>query len=249
MILLHCISLPLLAAAPLAPEAPGSNEASRFALGAELSESPSVVQDDDWDDDADYPSDSAWSPWYFGVEGGFTTTQRSEDENREVDFDNGYLIGALVGYQFTESRPKEASWAVELEAWWSDQDADLSDDGIDLNASADITTFSGLINGVVDYMFNQSWAVFGGVGLGLSAVDSGDVGDNFGDFDDENGPFLTWQLKAGVRYAFSENTSLQVAYRFVNIDDVEFDDDDGSDPSFDLQTEQHILTVGLLFGF
>jgi hypothetical protein len=38
-----------------------------------------------------------------------------------------------------------------------------------------------------------------------------------------------------------------VGYRFLNIDDAEIDDGLG-DSSFDLETEQHVLEVGLIIG-
>jgi opacity protein-like surface antigen len=50
-----------------------------------------------------------------------------------------------------------------------------------------------------------------------------------------------------VAWHLSENTTFSVGYRFLNIDDAEIDDDLG-DASFDLETQQHVLEVGLTFG-
>ena len=84
-------------------------------------------------------------------------------------------------------------------------------------------------------------------GIGAAMLDVGTESDALNDFDDEDGPFLTWQLRAGVQWQLSERVALNAGYRFLNIDDAEIDDDIG-DADFDLETQQHVIDVGLSLG-
>jgi len=180
--------------------------------------------------------------WYFQLGGGFVSTADSNGPGEEIDFEEG--VGAIlsVGHRFPHAGP--LAFDNELELIWTDQD--VSDSGI-LKAVSDVNTLSALLNGVGDYSFTETFSLYGGAGLGFSFVDVGTRSDSLNDFDDEDGPLLTWQVKTGGRFQMSESTSFSVGYRFVNIDDHEIDDDIGG-ASFDLKTEQHILEIGYRFG-
>jgi opacity protein-like surface antigen len=79
-------------------------------------------------------------------------------------------------------------------------------------------------------------------------MDVGTQSDSLHDFDSDDGPFLAWQAKAGFVWRTSSSMSVLLGYRFINVDDNQIDDDIGA-ASFELSTEQHVIELGLRFGF
>lgn len=199
--------------------------------------------------DDGYATGRSHNPWYFGIQGGFTSTRKSSDGDVDLDFDDGIMLGALLGYRFTDGGVQTLNWAAELDLIWTDQDIDASGTGpIDFDASSDMSVFAFLINGVMDFLFTPRFGAYAAAGLGMSFVDlQGVAGDPF-DFDEEDGPFLSWQLKVGLQFLFGKSMALRGGYRFLNIDNVELDDSI-NDARFDLETRQHILELSLLWGF
>jgi len=236
--------IPLIAASLFVPTTPTPTDTSPawmsppplFAADALID--PRVIADQHDDDNR------AESSYYVRVTGGFVTTESSDGPSEEIDFDEGYLLSLGLGHRFGASE-NGVGFAVELEGVWTDQDAD--DEGA-LQAVTDVTVAGALLNGIVDFRFADQLSIYGGAGIGAAWLDVGTASDGVDDFDDEDGPFLAWQARAGLAWSFSESLSLHVGYRFLNVDDAELDNGAG-DSSFDLQTQQHVLEAGLLFGF
>lgn len=181
---------------------------------------------------------------YLQLGAGLATTSDSSGPGEEIDFDEGYAVPLAFGNRYAASDSDPFAFDLELEGYWSDQDTDEPNGPI--NAVRDVTVLGALLNGVLDVALGDSVSLYGGAGIGLSYLDVGTQSDAVNDFDDEDGPFLTWQVKAGLRWYANQSVSWNVGYRFVNIDDVEIDDDVGM-AGFDLETEQHVLELGLRF--
>lgn len=182
---------------------------------------------------------------YLRISGGLVTTEDSSGPDEDIEFDEGYLISVGFGHRFG-ANTTGLGFALELDGIWTDQDA--SDSGA-LQAVSDVSVLGALVNGVVDFRLADQFTIYGAGGIGAAWMNVGTNSDSINDFDDDDdGPFLAWQLKAGVAWSFSESTALHLGYRFLNIDDAEIDDGIG-DSSFDLETQQHVLEVGLIFGF
>ncbi len=247
--LLATLLLPVLTGAPGAAEPTNAHDPRRFDLSYEVADPvPEPLQmRDDWD--TGRRVGRPYMPWYLGVHGGFTSTRTSNNEDVEVDFDEGYLLGIALGRRFGEHSTRAASWAGELELIWTDQDVERSGPGpIVLQGSSDVTVLALYLNGLFDFLFTERFGAYGGAGIGAAWVDVGGFVDDPLDFEDESGPHLTWQLKAGLQWLFAERAALRLGYRFLNVDDVELDENAG-DASFDLETRQHVIELGLLFGF
>jgi opacity protein-like surface antigen len=189
---------------------------------------------------ARWADDGSSRDTYLRATGGLTTTEDSDGPNRDIDFEDGYLVSLGLGQRFGES-DTGLGFALELDAVWTDQDTDTNP------AIRDVTVIAGLINGLLDFRINDQFTLYGGAGIGPAWMDVGTESDAFNDFDDEDGPFLAWQAKAGVGWNLSSSTILHLGYRFLNIDDNEIDDDIGN-AEFDLETQQHVLEAGLMFG-
>lgn len=171
---------------------------------------------------------------------GLVTTQTSNGPTQDVDFDNGYAVPLAIGWHLPG---KDDAFALDLEveALYTDQDVD--DNGL-TQAVTDITQIALLFNALADFEVGESLSLYAGGGIGLSFLDIGTTNDGLSSFDDEDGPFLAWQLKGGVRWWMSDALSWSVGYRLLNVDDVEIDDGFGSS-SFDLETRQHVIELGI----
>lgn len=181
---------------------------------------------------------------YLRVDGGFVTTEDSDGPDEDVEFDEGYLVALAFGWRTTPG-PGRVDFDVELEGVWNDQDAD--DQG-PIQAVEDVTVAGVFLNGTFDFHLADRWSIYAGAGIGSAWVDVGTESDAVNDFEEDDGPFLAWQAKAGLRFLLTDTMALQGGYRFINIDDVEIDDDLGN-ADFDLETMQHIAEIGLRFSF
>lgn len=180
---------------------------------------------------------------YLRVSAGFLTMEDSDGPDEDIEFNEGYLLGLAFG-QRMNSGSGRVNFDLELEAIWTDQDAD--DDG-PIQAIRDVSVGGLFLNGTADFPLGERLSVYVGAGIGGAWVDVGTQSDQLNDFDSDDGPNLAWQGRAGFQWAFSESTALNLGYRFINIDDTEIDDDIGT-ASFDLETTQHVAEIGLRFG-
>ena len=181
---------------------------------------------------------------YLHLAAGLTTTRDSDGPGEEIDFDEGYAIPVAIGVRFGADDGNAFAFDIELEGIWTDQDASTSGA---LQAVTDLSVLGALVNGVGEFALSDRIALYAGGGIGLAELDAGTTTDALNDFDEEDGPFLAWQVKAGLRFWSSGSTAWDIGYRFLNIDDATIDDDLAG-ASFDLQTEQHVLELGLRFG-
>ena len=182
---------------------------------------------------------------YVRVGAGLVTTEETDGPDEEIDFDEGYMIDLALGHRFADDPDDKFGFGIELEGLWTDQDAD---DDPPIQALRDITVLGAFLNGLVDYQFSDSFGIYAGAGIGSAWMDVGTESDSFNDFEDEDGPFLAWQARGGLQLWTSPSLAWNLGYRFLNIDDVEIDDDLGG-AEFDLETTQHMLEIGASFGF
>jgi opacity protein-like surface antigen len=182
----------------------------------------------------------ARSGTYLQLGFGLVTTRSSSGPSQDVEFDQGYAVPVAIGWRLPGADDALAL-DLEVEGIYTDQDVD--DDGL-TQAVVDITQFGLLFNALADFEVGDALALYAGGGIGLSFLDIGTTSDGLNSFEDEDGPFLAWQLKGGLRWWMSDALSWNLGYRFLNVDDVEIDDGVGSS-SFDLETEQHVIEIGI----
>lgn len=182
------------------------------------------------------------SDWYWEIGFQTVTTTSSDGPGEEIDFNEGLAVPLLIGKRFSSESNEQLGFAVELEGLYTNQESENENF---FSAVRDVTGTSVLVNGVVDYSLSPKFGVYAGAGLGVSWL-SISKDDDLLQFDDEDGPFLTWQAKAGVLYQATDTLGIDIGYRFLNIDDVELDNTNGN-ADFELQTEQHMLGLGFRF--
>lgn len=183
------------------------------------------------------------SPWYWSIGASVVTTRSADGPSEEIDFDEGWGLQLALGRRYFGATDDAMMLDVELEGLYTDQESDGS---AALNPIGDLNTAALLLNGLVALQIAEETEVFVGGGVGLGWLDVGTQSDSLSSFSDEDGPFLAWQLRAGVRFGFGESTELELGYRLLNIDDAEIDDGIG-DSDFTLETQQHSLGVTVRF--
>ena len=197
-------------------------------------EAPSLTQD---------VNQGGYDGWQFELGAGLTSTASEDGPDEEIDFDEG--IGFMLGLLHRSGSDDGDKWAFDfgVETVWTDQDAD--------NESAspvrDVTVLALMLSGAVDFALSETWSIYGGAGVGGAWTDVGTENDAVSNFEEEDGPFLAWQAKAGVRWWASEDISWNLGYRFLNVDDAEIDDSSVEDLDFALGQEQHIAEIGVRF--
>ena len=102
-----------------------------------------------------------------------------------------------------------------------------------------------MVNGFFDFPICGNWKPFITGGIGMAKVEVNDL--NFADFGEadwsDDDTVLAWQVGAGVGYALSEQTTLEVKYRYFATDDAEFEDGDY------LEFASHNIYLGLRYTF
>ena len=182
------------------------------------------------------------SPMYLTLGAGLTFNEDSPGPASDLDYDEGFALFAAIGRNFGHEDGERLGFDLEFELLYTDTDIDRSG----LQSGSDVTMIGGFVNGLFDYRLTDSTSLFVGGGLGVAALDIGDIDDGLNAFDEDDGPFLAWQLKGGARWHISDVVRLELGYRWLNVDDAEIDDD-SNNVSFDLETSQHILGIGLQF--
>jgi opacity protein-like surface antigen len=170
--------------------------------------------------------------WYGKAFGGFTFPQANEldveGNDPDLDYDNGYTVGAALGYGTT-------NWGLELEYAYRDSEVEIDDIGgrdVGDDASANAIMLNAL------YKFGgmgASGAItpYLGGGLGVASLDVGDFGSD---------GLFAYQFLGGADYAFNPNVSVFGELRYFATEDAELGGPGNLDASSSLET------IDLLFG-
>lgn len=184
--------------------------------------------------------DRSRGAWYARVSGGLVTTKDTNGPgNEKVKFDEGFLLGAALGQRVTSGQGP-INVDVDVEGLWTQQDASTTGA---LQAVNDITVLAALLNATLNVAVAERASLYLGGGVGAAWMS---VGTGSG-FKDDDGPFLAWQARTGLEWRFAQSMALNLGYRFLNIDKNNIDNGIGNS-SFDLETQQHVLEIGLRFG-
>lgn len=164
--------------------------------------------------------------WYVRGELGGSTSGELDADSAPVDLDSGWVVGGAGGYAFSNGVRAEG------ELLYMSNDLDTVSEG-------DITTLGAFAN--IAYEFNSQSRIrpFVGAGVGFAQVSYDD-----GVVDDDDIGFA-YQARAGVAYDINERLTGELAYRYLNVTDVEFGAGGASPVSGDYDNQT--VTVGLRY--
>ena len=168
-------------------------------------------------------------PWYVGLTGEAVFLE----DSGQTDYETGYGIGGIFGYEFGNGVRAEG------ELGYRDNDFDGPD--------GDTTALYGMASGYYDFDLDLPVTPYVGAGLGYADVTmDGTLPGGFGAIDDSDG-VLAYQLAAGVTYDMSEQISLFAGYRWLATEDAELTTAAGR--TFESEYQSHNFQVGARFRF
>ena len=136
---------------------------------------------------------------YFGLTAGGVHVEDSEADGVEIEYDTGFAIGGLVGYQFSGFR---------LEGEFGYQGLEGTSDN-DVNSDVDVGRFT--LNAYADLPITPSFGPYVGGGFGVASLEADD------DFEDEDTAF-TWHGEAGLNINLNDQFTISPFYRYQWID-------------------------------
>ena len=182
---------------------------------------------------------------YFGLEVGplfaIDTNVEVDDplfsDDFEIDHKTGVDGDMIAGYDFGMFR-------AEAELAYKRSEHDEYDDGTAFDADGRTSTYSAMVNGMVDFGQEENINFYAGAGIGYAQVTH--VTDDDGDGFKVKDQGLAWQLIAGLRKTVSQYFDVGVKYRYFNASNV--DDRIGS---VDINTDykSHSLLLSLIHNF
>ncbi len=152
-------------------------------------------------------------------------------DSAEVDLEDGWLVDAGLGYAFANGFRAEAELARRTD------EVDVGQQEYEQyyysSSSDNVIASSLMLNGFYDFNRGGSVQPYVGLGAGYAKVQIGEA-------DDSN---WAWQALAGVAIPLSERMSLDVGYRYFNVDDLDY-------PGVsDADYRHEAATIGLRYQF
>lgn len=188
---------------------------------------------------------AAQAQFYLGAQGGLSIQDegdaREDNVEGDIDFSEGFAVGALGGYRFGLN--DNLSLDVEAEVTYRDNDVDdVTVSGVDLDADGDLTSFAFMANGWLNWHVGSGFSPYIGGGVGVLHVELEDLNIVGINLDDDSDTVVAGQLGAGVAYAVTENVELSLDYRFLIADDADFNDTE-------TEIENHSIMLGFKYLF
>jgi opacity protein-like surface antigen len=187
--------------------------------------------------------------WYLSIHGGFKFGEDWDDEiddediNIDIEADDGWRVGAAIGYSFS------SILSIEGEISYLNQDFDHADcDGCqfpDFDLDGDVSIWTGMVNLIAGFPVGNFFRPYVGGGIGFAHVSLNDLEIDDFDLDDSDTSFAA-QAFAGIDFMLTDNMALGGRYRVLHIGDIDLEDDDFDhelDPDL-IQSVEAVLTIG-----
>lgn len=236
------VLIPALAAVFLATTAPAA------LAGGVVETPPEVVV---------MPDPEPMGNWYGALSLGYATPTTLEgvgegfsfpEQGIELSLEASQLLSAALGYEMS------SGLRLEVEAIYMHGNTDeltVSPPQITPISAAypgDYTVTAGMANAW--YSFGTGAVrpfIGGGIGMARIGVDIADPSFPGIDGIDDSTTATAWQIGVGADVAMSDNMSLVMSYRVLNIDNIELTDE--IDNSLSVDYQNHIVTAGVRFSF
>ena len=160
-------------------------------------------------------------------------------------FNGGYILGGAVGVKWNDllRTELELSHAVWTANHWSK----TYDGGYNGAASGNLTATYLLGNVWLDVPTNSMVTPYVGGGLGVGWANANVTGDNGAQLLGGNSG-LAFQLGAGLKFAVSESVDVDLGYRFKDLTNITFSDQNGN-PWTPTNLVSHNFQLGLTLKF
>lgn len=112
----------------------------------------------------------------------------------------------------------------------------------------DLSIWSGMVNGLIEFGSDDGFQIFGGGGVGIANLDLPVVVDGVGTVIDDSATDFAWQLIGGARLAVTDNLDLGVKYRYFVIDGFELNAANGAPIEADFKSHSVLASLTYNFG-
>ncbi len=192
-----------------------------------------------------------WPNWYVGLTGQLNFVRDADVGGpgataSEVTFDNGWGVGASLGY-VPRGTPLRF-FHFEGEVLYQNSSTDeVTAAGVTSNASGDLRLIAYMFNAFIDVQTDTSITPYLGAGLGWADLQL-DRSAGIGATADEEDNVFAYQLLAGFGYtpATLPYTQWTLGYRYLATDDPELGSATGT---VDYDYTSHNLELGAKFRF
>ena len=169
----------------------------------------------------------------------------------DESLDRTGVIGIGAGYRFNEWFRVDATLDYEFEAGMRGRLNCPAPCGGPTDESADLDAWTGLINAYADLGTYEGFTPYLGAGIGVSLLRTDNVRSSSpGQYYGEDTWNFAWALMAGVGYEVSDQLTLDVNYRYLNLGDARANTDPAA-PGPDViewnDIAAHELRVGLRY--
>jgi opacity protein-like surface antigen len=176
-----------------------------------------------------------------GLSGQSSDTLDFQTFKYDVDYKNGYALGAAAGYDFGPAR-------LEVEYSYRNNDINkLEIMNVEVNDSGNMEIEAFMINGYYDFNTYDIATPYLVIGGGWADVTMDGVKANGVTIVDDDDNVWAAQIGAGVQVAINKHLAVDIGYRFFVTDDPEFKAPDGTKVETDVKN--HVGMIGLTFKF
>lgn len=191
--------------------------------------------------------------WYLGGRLGPSILPNAETDDPtgvEIEFNTGFSMAASIGYAFS------AGLRLEVEANFAETDIDqFTRSGFAEGDDPGIRSYGVMGNIFYDFDTGSRWTPYIGGGAGIAVVDLLGTENHafclriFADscVSAQSDTVFAYQVGAGIGYEINPSWTVTLDYRFVVMDDPEFEDLAGAPFEFELQ--RHDIHVGVRVTF
>ena len=181
--------------------------------------------------------------WYLSIHGGLKFGEDWDNDGQagdlEFEFDNGWRVGATVGYSLS------SILSIEGELSYINQDVEpnAADDCCD---DGDLSVVTGMVNLVAGKLIGTI-RPYVGAGVGAAHVSFNDVSLPAAVELDDSDVVLSAQGLAGLDFVVSPHFALGARYRLLHLGEVELKDDGSGEHDLDpdlMHSIEAVFTVG-----
>ena len=146
--------------------------------------------------------------WYGGISGGYLWLNDATSCGCvDLRYDAGWAVNGVVGYEFA------GGFSLGLTAGYLHGEYDLVSGG-HVGGSADANIVPVMLSAGYKFDLTNSLLMYLGAGVGTAWSEVKGTGD-----DDSSGWTFAWQGRAGFGYKVSNETSLNLGWRYINVAD------------------------------
>jgi opacity protein-like surface antigen len=208
-------------------------------------------------------ADLAYSPmadvgkWYIGIHSGVNFAESTDFDiagpaNIVNAYDPGFALSGTIGY---DAGNLAGMFGVRVEAELGYRSSIIDTHSIaggapigGADAFGETSVLSGMANVLFDVNSGGPIGLYAGGGLGIANVDfEGHGVTAAGVVMDDDSTSLAWQVIAGIDYQLGHSVSLDLQYRFFNVEGVDLIAADATESSTDYRS--HSVMAGLRFAF